>query len=361
MPAAVQRDSPVFILNGALAELLRREGLEAEAEQLIGATQRRHQVDVLVELGESAIAIEAEFAPARTVLLDAENRLPERPIEWRGLTVDSVFALVYPESLRGLPESQARGALAACNSLEFALVDRQESIDVRGEAGDGASSFSTGDRQRGSVSTLAEYLHDYWIRTAKGGSVEETVALASSAIERAASILKRAPSPHPLAMADSDPEATSALIWLNALLFQELLASNLDTGTLRRRDRHKRIPRPDSSGSPSALLSQWDLILEINWWPIFHIAREALRAAPPRLARLALEGLVDAAAEIAETGTVRRHDVAGRIFHRLLATRKFLATNYTTVPAAVLLAGLAFDREHGLWANSQANWWMDRG
>ena len=185
----------------------------------------------------------------------------------------------------------------------------------------------------GSVSTLAECLHDYWVRTAKGGSIEETVNLASSAIERAASILKRAASPHPLAMADSDPEATSALIWLNALLFQELLASNLDTDTLRPRDRHKRIPRPDSTGGPSAVLKQWDLILEINWWPIFHIAREALRAAPPRLAKLALAGLVDSAAEIAERGTVRRHDVAGRIFHRLLATRKFLATNYTTVPA----------------------------
>ena len=351
MPAKAQGNNPKFILNGALADLLRREGLEAEAEQSIRAGDRQHQVDVLVELGEYAIAIEAEFAPARTVLADAEKRLPGRPLVWRGLTVDAVLALLYPESFRRLPECQARGALAACNSLEFALVGRRDSVDARDETGDGTPSFSSGARQVGSVSTLAEYLHDYRIRTAKVGSVEETVKLASSAIERAASILKRATSPHPLGMADSDPEATSALIWLNALLFQKLLASNLDTGTLRPRDRHKRIPRPDSSGSPNALLKQWDLILEINWWPIFHIAREALRAAPPRLAKLALEGLVDAAAEIAERGTVRRHDVAGRIFHRLLATRKFLATNYTTVPAAVLLAGLAFDREHGLWAN----------
>ena len=351
MPAAAQGNTPEFFLNGALADLLRRQGLEAEAEQSLCAGQRRHQVDVLVELGEYAIAIEAEFAPARTVLDDAEKRLPERPLVWRGLTVDSVFALVYPESFRRLPESQARRALKACNSLEFNLVERRESIDPRDETGNGSPSFSLRARQVGSVSTLAEYLHDYWIRTAMGGSVEETVQLASSAIERAASILKRATSPHPLAMADSDPEATSALIWLNALLFQELLASNLDTGTLRPRDRHKRIPRPDSTGSPSALLRQWALILDINWWPIFHIAREALRAAPPRLAKLALAGLVDAAAEIAERGTVRRHDVAGRIFHRLLSTRKFLATNYTTVPAAVLLAGLAFDREHPLWAN----------
>ena len=62
------------------------------------------------------------------------------------------------------------------------------------------------------------------------------------------------------------------------------------------------------------------------------------------------ECLKRAAAEIAETGTIRRHDVAGRIFHRLLDTRKFLATNYTTIPAAIMLAGLAFDERSECWS-----------
>ena len=53
---------------------------------------------------------------------------------------------------------------------------------------------------------------------------------------------------------------------------------------------------------------------------------------------------MEAAAEVAETGTIRRHDVAGRIFHRLLDTRKFLATNYTTVPAAMTACRLGFRR-----------------
>lgn len=59
--------------------------------------------------------------------------------------------------------------------------------------------------------------------------------------------------------------------------------------------------------------------------------------------------LVRAAIRIAEQGVIRQHDIAGRILHRLLETRKFLATNYTTIPAAVLLAGLAFDRSHPSW------------
>ena len=42
-------------------------------------------MDVLVELEEHAVAIEAEFAPARTVIADARKRLPEHPLYWRGL------------------------------------------------------------------------------------------------------------------------------------------------------------------------------------------------------------------------------------------------------------------------------------
>ncbi len=333
------------VLNAEVAALLRRRGLEAESEQSLQVGGRRHQVDVLVELGDYAIAIEAEFAPARTVRADAEKRLPKAPLLWRGLTVDFVFALVYPAHLKGIPESEAKEQLATCDSLEFTSVFRSESAGVSEDVRD----HILGTRHRGSVLTLAEYLHDFWIRRAKGGSVEATVSQASTAIERASEILRRAPRPHPFAAVDGDPESTSALMWLNALLFQELLSEHLDATLLPPGFRDTGIPKPDPAGHPGVLLAQWERILQINWWPIFHVAREALKSAPTRQASLALEGLVEAATDIASKGVIRRHDIAGRIFHRLLGTRKFLATNYTTIPAAILLAGLAFDRDHPMW------------
>ena len=149
-----------------------------------------------------------------------------------------------------------------------------------------------------------------------------------------------------MAYADSDPAATTALVWLNALLYQELLHTDFSTSQLPPPHRGKRIPRPAWRGSPSKLDRNWREILEINWWPIFHFPRQALQAVPRPLAKRALAGLAAAAGELAGQDAVRRHDVIGRVFHRLLGTRKFLATNYTTVPAAVLLAGLAFDPEH---------------
>lgn len=105
------------ILNAELARLLRQHGLEAEAEQSVQSGGRRHQIDVLVELGERVVGIEAEFAPARTLRADAEQRLPEEPLRWRGLPVTSVFEIVYPERLRKLPESRAREELAVAMTL----------------------------------------------------------------------------------------------------------------------------------------------------------------------------------------------------------------------------------------------------
>ena len=140
-----------------------------------------------------------------------------------------------------------------------------------------------------------------------------------------------------------------ALVWLNALLFQELLAANLDRGALPVPHQHKTISPPGQDESPDELQRQWGEILEINWWPIFSIARDTLRAVPSQWSYLALLPLKQAARSIATRREIRQHDIAGRIYHRLLNSRKFLATNYTTIPAAVMLAGLAFDPKHPRW------------
>ena len=338
-------DTHEMVLNAALAQLLRSRGLEAEAEQSVQSEFRRLGIDVLVELGKFAVAIEAEFASGRTVRGDAESRLTEHPLMWRGLSVEFVFALLYPDRLRAVPESQARKELAATEYLRFAIVSRREPAGTPPENG----AYSVGTWHGGSMSVLAEHLHNFWIQSLRGGSVQETVELASLAIEQASEVLQRWPGRRILAAAGSDPESTSALIWLYALLFQELLSSHLDPRQLPADLQSAGFPRADPECRPWILLQQWKTILRINWWPIFHVAREALKPVPTRQATLALQCLAQAVREIAGRGVIRHHDIAGRIFHRLLNSRKFLATNYTNIPAAVLLAGLAFDRESEAW------------
>ena len=326
------------LLNSKLAHFLRTRGLEAQAEQQVVAahTGKRHRVDLLVELEDRTVAIEAEFHPGSSVEGEAAGRLSEPPLYWRGLPVRDAFKLIYPASIKQMPESDALAALRDSDSIRFARGA------IHGE------SVAWESWERGSAVALAETLHDHWVRTATITDIDAIVRRAADAINVASEILERLPE-FSESGKDSDLSATAPLIWLNAMLFQELLATDLLPDRLPRSRRSVQIPRLDPHVKPSALISQWEGILAVNWWPVFHIAKESLRVARPPHSANAIRVLADAALEIAETGAVRHHDVAGRIFHRLLDTRKFLATNYTTIPAAILLAGLAFDDRIPKW------------
>ena len=318
--------------NLALARLLRHEGLSAQGEQRQSFGEARGQADVLLDFEDYAVVIEAEFgAPAKA---DADKRFPEaRPAMVGGLPLRLAVAVGYPERLADLPESDTDLNLAATKDLAI-------SYRYYGE-GWGAETVGT-------VAGLADQLRNYWVQSDNGARIEEIVRAASAAIDEVAGVLTRLDRDR-----GREPESpgTKALIWLNALVFQELLARHLDMSLLPATHREKTIDRPDPAGSIASLQRQWDEILGINWWPIFHVARETLAATPGSSAtRQAIVVLIETAREIVESGMIRRHDVAGRIFHRLLDSRKFLATNYTTIPAAILLAGLAFDDRGSRWS-----------
>ena len=321
-------------LNVKLAEFLRRRGLDAVEEQRVkSADGTLHQIDILVDMDEYAVALEAEIAPDDGIS-DAEKRITDPPLQWGALPIQAVYAITYPTRLRNMSPKNAYDSLRTLDDLIFAhrFLGQQWS-----------------PKNSGSISDLADLLHDYWAKSDSGQSIEGVMGTVSFAIDQASKIFHK----HDVGTGerDGDPAATKALIWLNALLFQELLAKQLNPNLLPAPYTGKRISRPDIEGGYSSLLNQWDEILDINWWPIFGVTRESFKQTPPELAMRAIRILADGAIKISESGLIRRHDVAGRIFHRLLDTRKFLATNYTTISAAILLSSLAFDNKHSLWDN----------
>lgn len=334
------------LLNQKLAEILREKGFIAESEQnVIDARSRRHQLDVVVDLDEFAIVLEAEFAPSDG-RDDANRRLNQpKPLNWRGLPVTAALAISYPKELSQLPESAARERLENVRSLRVAYrqYSRQDSIKA-------SSRYEWLQTDISSVSELTVYLQDHWIRTENSNEIDELVQKANVAIQDVCDLLHfQVPDHYFESLDGANTLASRALVWLNALLFQALLSQNLKIP-----DDHSAcgmtIPSLDESNYVSNLLEHWREILDINWSPIFSCARDSLKALPPRYAQLAMEYLKPAALEIASSGLTRRHDLAGRIFHRLLDDRKFLATNYTTIPAAIILAGLAFDDNHSKWS-----------
>lgn len=90
-------------------------------------------------------------------------------------------------------------------------------------------------------------------------------------------------------------------------------------------------------GPKVALERAFEEILEINYQPVFNVAKEIVRCLPslPILKRLIL-----VATEIASKKTLLRRDLAGKIYHKIVgewSLRKGLATFFTSIPAAYLL------------------------
>ena len=83
------------------------------------------------------------------------------------------------------------------------------------------------------------------------------------------------------------------------------------------------------------------IILSIDYYPIFSMARDVVRELSEVEATEVLGECARTAAALLGMGAVGRHDLAGRIFNRLISERKLLAAFYTSIPASTLLAGLA--------------------
>ena len=101
------------------------------------------------------------------------------------------------------------------------------------------------------------------------------------------------------------------------------------------------------------VLGAWADILTINYYPIFEIARRVLAPIPDRLASDLLQRLHGVASDLALIGATSTQDLAGQMFGRLIADRKFLATFYTLPSSAALLAELAVSRLDLDWGDEE--------
>lgn len=132
----------------------------------------------------------------------------------------------------------------------------------------------------------------------------------------------------------------SALVVINALIFQEVLSN--DEGRVQ--PLRRMLQQSDLAG---ALGGHWRFILdEIDYFPIFDVASAVLMSLSSSAdVDRALRSLVGIALRVVRQRTALRHDLMGRVYHQLLVERetKSLATFYTSVPAATLLLKLALD------------------
>ena len=86
----------------------------------------------------------------------------------------------------------------------------------------------------------------------------------------------------------------------------------------------------------------------IDYIPIFNISKELLlEITNTKENNDAIETLFNAASFILNNRTALKHDLMGRIYHKLLVDAKYFGAFYTMIPSAVLLTELTFD--HNFW------------
>ena len=338
-------------LNVALGETLDRlrRSWRARAEQTGNVLDGGGRPDVLVEDASGwPVVIEAERADHASAERDAIDRLG-RIVSGRTFAIETAIALVYPDDLTYLDGARLRDALDRTDALEYALYTRR--------VGDSPERLPEDGWVRGSVRDLAMLVHR---AAAPAPRVEALAQSFERGVEAAADEFTRrhrygsvlgAEVARILGQYDDATGQTRRMamtVLMNALIFHDALAAAEfqvadEPGGATRSVRMPALRQGvrGETFDPEDLCAEWELILAVNYWPIFWTAKEMLRRMPPATAGGALGALWEAALSLIVGGVTRSHDLTGVVFQRLIADRKFLATFYTRPEAAALLAGLA--------------------
>ncbi len=300
------------------------------------------QPDLLItDPGRAPVVIEAEYLPAANVEAEARARL-DLPVTVHPRRIEAAIALRYPAAVGDAAD--LRAALAAAR-LAYCVFTEEAA---------GVQRFPASGWLEGAVADLADLVR---LVSVPQRAVDAATDTLQAGIDAAAKLLD--------AVDDSRPGITRAMAHLlgmanvpqtrrmacaiiaNALVFHERIAGMHDQVQPLQLVCGAAIANPQG-----ALLAAWAAILKINYWPIFAIAKDLLSHLPAGDAATILRRLRETAQAISATGVDQAHDLTGRIFQRLIADRKYLATFYTLPASAALLARLAVAKLDGVdWSD----------
>ena len=329
--------------NNALGALLRRmlpkyAVLYENTRQIVNRPGLRPDV-LITAPGRSPVVVEAEYMPAYTAESEAEGRLG---LEVAGTArhIDAAIALRYPADIKDayhIDDAVSGARLSYC----VLYAD-----DTR---------FPDSGWLDGSVEDLSDLIR---LVSVPQSAVEKAADALEDGIDRAASILDQFAQSRPGVVASiagllgmSDIIQTyrmAGAIVANAMVFHERLVGMHNVSPL------SQICSTQASSPKANILDAWTEILKINYWPIFAIARDIVEQLPAAEAAQLLTGLRTTVENVEATGANQAHDLTGRIFQKLIADRKYLATFYTLPASAALLARLAVAKMDVDWSDPKA-------
>ncbi|MDE2945525.1 MAG: hypothetical protein OXT05_00360 [Chloroflexota bacterium] len=338
-------------LNTWLAAALRERGLNARAEIGQGGGKR---LDVEISLDGLKIALEAEQGFSTTkkasAIKDADSRLHDD-------LADCAIALCYPEGLRSPDE-------LAGSELLYTLRSHKERPPAtktswkRDHIPQLVSVIRKIPDQLGDPDEIANRLSFSLDRAVARLNESQKQDLAAC-LDLPAGKPTKSETSHALTSRFNQAAKRAMLVVATAVMFH----SQLD------KHRHKIKPRdyagewsPASasqcanSADPIGAFSQaWKLWLAVDYKPIFDTARSALQVlAGANEFTASVQIVARASLQVTRNIVGLRHDLLGRIFHKVLDTARYDGSFYTTTAAATLLANLALREDMLDWSDSEA-------
>ena len=321
-----------------------RDHIRAEQQAVVRAAAKRPDI-IIHPPGGIPVVLETEFEPARSVEEDARDRLGQ-VLQLNGDRIEQTVAVRIPKALRQKPQAALKEHIEAA-PFRYCTYSLQEAAP--------AVRWPATGWLAGSIDDLASCIENVSLSEqllAAGAYIlEQSIGEAAGKLRETAGT--RALEDMAEALYQEDGEQTSRMamaIVANALVFHTAIVRAHGIKTI---DQLRTSIRGEVS--KSHLLKCWQHILDdINYYPIFRIASDLLLPIPDGTANAVLNRLAQATNELAGLGATTMHDLSGRMFQRLIADRKFLATFYTLPPSATLLGELAVGRLETDWSDSDA-------
>ena len=333
--------------NFALSTVLRKkhplwgDNISAEQTRVIQGMAGRTP-DLLLSLsGWSPVVIETEFMPAATVENDAKSRL-RNVLSDSSNPIEHSIAVRIPAVLKSVMQSELETAIedADFSYCIYSVVDGEKDNRwpqngwIEGGIDDLANCIESVTLTESLVSRSTDILES----AVRGGAYELRDA-PESVQQTLANQLRQAPGEQTNRMA--------VAIIANAIVFHSRIEGREGVPPLESLVLNFEFRK-------TAVIDCWrSIYADINYWPIFKIATELLINISIVHANRILKHLRRMSDALAELGVIGLNDLSGRMFQKLIADRKFLATFYTLPVSATLLAELAIPRLNTDWTDAE--------
>ena len=331
----------------------------------LNATQKP---DVIVtEKGRNPVVIEVKVdgdTPNLTGKMQAEAHFGMLldPSVFTGLTyniIENVLRVRMPARFRTMPQDEITSEMQRAEDIAYILLNKTESesdpvLFIAEPEPDNATapeSFPKTGWLSGSVADIATAIR---VRATPISKIDAAADLLEKRIETAAQQLEAAIQERPSIGAEIEAilfqkagEQTSRMAMLivtNAFVFQSVLAGKPEMErvmSLKRMlsDNAKRLQYEQ-------VIAGWNLILKVNYRPIFHVAKRIIEAiaTDDALVDRILATLCDTAKELVDQRLTQVHELAGTVFQRLIVDRKYVKANYTRLESVALLSALVLPK-----------------